>query len=111
MPRTTWADYRLTDYASIERWWELVMSAYTLVSVQTRADEATGAAAMSGLPTPLVEHPARDMGTGWKHHLNTLRLLLLPWLPLLPHAHATAIQSGFAALASLANTFRLALPT
>lgn len=23
-----WTDYRLTDYPSIERWWEIVMSAY-----------------------------------------------------------------------------------
>lgn len=29
-----WADYRLTDYASIERWWEIVMSTYLLVSIQ-----------------------------------------------------------------------------
>jgi SRSO17 transposase len=29
-----WADYRVTDYASIERWWELVWCAYTLVSLQ-----------------------------------------------------------------------------
>lgn len=29
-----WADYRLTDYASIERWWEIIMSAYLLVSLQ-----------------------------------------------------------------------------
>jgi SRSO17 transposase len=32
-----WADYRLTDYASIERWWELVMSAYTLVRYRWRS--------------------------------------------------------------------------
>jgi SRSO17 transposase len=120
-----WADYRVTDFASIERWWELVMSAYTLVSLQTLADEAAGADssaadAASHIPAPLSEHPARDMGGGWKHHLNNLRLLLqphvcacllLPWLPLLPHPHAQAVQSGFAALASLVNTFRLALPT
>ncbi len=29
-----WRDFRLTDYKSIERWWELVMSAYLLVSIQ-----------------------------------------------------------------------------
>ena len=29
-----WADYRLTDSSSIERWWELVMCAYLLVSLQ-----------------------------------------------------------------------------
>jgi SRSO17 transposase len=30
-----WADFRLTDYQSIERWWEIIFSAYLLVSVQT----------------------------------------------------------------------------
>ncbi|MBD2083376.1 transposase, partial [Coleofasciculus sp. FACHB-542] len=29
-----WADFRLTDYESIERWWEIVFSAYLLVSIQ-----------------------------------------------------------------------------
>ncbi len=29
-----WADFRLTDYASISRWWEIVYSAYLLVSMQ-----------------------------------------------------------------------------
>ena len=117
-----WADYRVTDYASIERWWELVMSAYTLVSLQALAREPTSApvAAAADIPAPLTEHPARDTGVGWKHHLNNLRLLLqpyvcfcllLPWLPLVSHAHAQAVQSGFAALASLINTVRLALPT
>lgn len=116
-----WADYRLTDYASIERWWEVVMSAYTLVSRQTLADETASAKdAPANAAAPLHAHPAWDTGSGWKHHLNNLRLLLqpyvsacllLPWLPLVPHAHVVAIQSGFAALASLVNTFRLALPT
>jgi len=27
-----WADFRVTNYAQIERWWEMVMSAYLLVS-------------------------------------------------------------------------------
>lgn len=113
-----WADYRLTDYTSIERWWELVMSAYTLVSLQTLADEAE--ATNSTIPAPIREHPARDTRGGWKHHLNNLRLLLqpftcacllLPWLPLLPRSQIQAFQSGFAALTALVNTFRLALPT
>lgn len=120
-----WADYRLTDYASIERWWELVMSAYTMVSLQTLAEERTeettsATDARAEAATPLTTHPAWDPGSGWKHHLNNLRLLLqphvsacllLPWLPLVPHAHVVALQSGFAALAALVNTFHLALPT
>jgi SRSO17 transposase len=123
-----WADYRLTDYASIERWWEVVMSAYTLVSLQSLAvaaqgQRATALPAEAELPAPaaaLQAHPAWDAGTGWKHHLNNLRLLLqpyvctcllLPWLHLLPPPHVQAIQVGFATLGSLVDTFRLALPT
>ncbi len=30
-----WADFRVTDYAQIEKWWELVMSAYLLVSLHS----------------------------------------------------------------------------
>ncbi|GFE72188.1 transposase [Chroococcus sp. FPU101] len=29
-----WKDFRVTDYVSIEKWWEIVMSAYLLVSLQ-----------------------------------------------------------------------------
>jgi hypothetical protein len=133
-----WADYRLTDFASIERWWELVMSAYTLLSLQSPAFAALGhlgaspparpAAPLPDTPagpapsTPLQAHPAWDAGTGWKHSLNNLRrllqpyvctCLLLPWLHLLSLSppHVQAVQAGFDALGSLVNTFRLMLPT
>ena len=29
-----WADFRVTSYAEIERWWEMVSSAYLMVSLQ-----------------------------------------------------------------------------
>ncbi len=124
-----WADYRLTEYPAIARWWEIVMSAYTLVSLQTPAVAALGHVATAppptpqkppSPPTPLDAHPAWETGTGWKPHLNNLRLLLqpsvctgllLPWLALVPLPHAHRVQTGFAALASLVNTFHLALPT
>ncbi len=131
-----WADDRVTDYAAIARWWELVLSAYTLVSLQSPAFAALGhgaaapetaapaaaapAAAAPLLPAALDAHPAWDTGTGWKSHLNNRRLLLqpsvcacllLPWLPLVPLPHAHSIQTGCTALASLVNAFRLALPT
>ena len=128
-----WADYRLTDYASIERWWELVMSAYTLVSLQTGDIAALGHVTappppaapaappdVAGDGAPLEAHPAWDQGSGWKHHLNNLRLLLqpyvcscllFPWLHLVPLPHVQAVQTGLAALGSLVNTFRLVLPT
>jgi SRSO17 transposase len=122
-----WADYRVTDYASIARWWELVMSAYTLVSLPSLADAARDQPGPPAQPAPapvpsapLEAHPAWDAGTGWKHHLNNLRLLLqpyvcscllFPWLALVPPPHAHAVQTGLAALGSLVDTFRLALPT
>ena len=71
-------------------------------------------------PTPLETHPAWDGGTGWKHELNNLRLLLqsavcscllLPWLHLVPLPQVQAVQHGLAALGALVNTFRLVLPT
>jgi len=31
------ADFRVTNYSQIERWWEMVMSAYLLVSLHTNA--------------------------------------------------------------------------
>ncbi len=103
------------------------MSAYTLVSLQSPAFAELGhvapgpQAAAAPPPTAALDtHPAWDTGSGWKHHLNNLRLLLqpyvcacllLPWLPLVPLPHAQAVQTGLAALGSLVNTFRLALPT
>ena len=121
-----WADYRVTDYAAIERWWELVMSAYTLVSLQTPDFAALGhvaaapPAAEPPATTALDAHPAWESGIGWKHHRNNLRLLLqpyicacllLPWLHLVPLPHMQAVQTGLAALGSLVDTFRLVLPT
>jgi hypothetical protein len=131
-----WADDRVTDYASSERWWELVMSASTLVSLQTPDIAALGHVAAPAPPPPtaaealapeaagdavsLEAHPAWDQGSGWKHHLTTLRLLLqpyvcscllAPWLHVVPLPHVQAVQTGLAALGSLVDTFRLVLPT
>ncbi len=103
------------------------MSAYTLVSLQSPAFAELGhvapvpQAAAAPSPTAALDaHPAWDTGAGWKSHLNNLRLLLqpyvcacllLPWLHLVPLPHGQAVQTGFAALGSLVNTFRLTLPT
>ncbi len=125
-----WADYRVTNSAASARWWELVMSAYTLVSLQSPDCAALGHVAVAPpAPPPPAEpppaaalqaHPAWNTGTGWKSHLNNLRLLLqpyvctcllLPWLHLLSPPHVQAVQTGLATLGSLVNTFPLALPT
>jgi SRSO17 transposase len=113
-----WADYRLTEAHSMERWWEVVMSAYTLVSLQSLARTAKPSAPASApAPAPVTAHPQWAADAGWKHQLNNLRrllqpylcaALLLPWLRLfdLPH-----LQRGLADACSLMNAFHLLGPT
>jgi SRSO17 transposase len=77
-----WADYRLTDYPAIERWWELVFSAYLMVSLQTPVLQ-TPVSPVRPVDTTLVaKHPDWLSSSGWKHTLNNLRLLIQPFVAL-----------------------------
>jgi SRSO17 transposase len=71
-----WADYRLTHYPHIERWWEIVCSSYLMVSLHSEQ--------MRPSPPPsqskLAEHPWWDNGKGWKNILNNLRLTAQPFI-------------------------------
>ncbi len=118
-----WADFRLTDGASIERWWELVLCAYLFVSLQAPVFASAGTDAAPPLPvesTPspaTLQHPAWTEDASWKHRLDNLRLLLqpficacllLPWLRLYPLPHLAA---GLADLCAFMNTYRPLYPT
>ncbi|MBE9100515.1 IS701 family transposase [Vacuolonema iberomarrocanum] len=37
-----WADFRFTNYGVIEKWWEVVMSAYLMVTLQTPSMQSEG---------------------------------------------------------------------
>ncbi|HEV8194815.1 MAG TPA: IS701 family transposase, partial [Ktedonobacterales bacterium] len=116
-----WADYRLTDAHSIERWWELVMDAYLLVSLQAPALAVVPAGnptADQPAPAPATasQHPAWTDDASWKHRLTNLRLflqpfvcacLLLPWLRIHPLPHLSA---GLADLCALMNTYHPLVP-
>jgi len=115
-----WADFRFTNYSQISKWWELVMSAYLLISLQA---EVLNKIPDKGLhePTDSVvskfsEHQLWDEGTGWKNLLNNLRLviqpyqffnLLKPWLRVFPISH---LSVGFFTLITLMNRMRGAIP-
>src|SRR5260370_22145613 len=80
-----WADFRITDYASIERWWELVSCAYLPVSLQNPvfqpASTEPASSQAASVPTPtdrFSEHRCWDPGQGWKNILNNFRLILQP---------------------------------
>ena len=51
-----WADFCVTVYASIERWWEFVCGAYLVVSLQSsvfqHADDASGRSQLSTVTSP-----------------------------------------------------------
>lgn len=88
-----WADYRLTAYPAIERWWEMVSSAYLMVSLHTQAFHALASPLTPLTDSPVTRHPWWTTAPGWKATLNNLRLLiqpfialafLLPWLTVFP---------------------------
>ncbi|MEG5182341.1 hypothetical protein QUB28_00960 [Microcoleus sp. B4-C3] len=43
-----WADFRVTQYSQIEKWWEIVCSAYVMIGLYTRSNRAVN----SQTPSP-----------------------------------------------------------
>jgi len=105
----------MTSYAQIERWWEIVMSAYLLVSLHTsllhqpQLQPSTQPAAQpQAIALKLVQHPDWNQASSWKQVLNNLRLviqpsvilnLLQPWLNLFP----IPLSAGLECLIALMN--------
>ncbi|BCL39756.1 IS701 family transposase [Nostoc sp. MS1] len=98
-----WADYRFTRYEDIERWWEIVCSAYLMVSLHSEQMRPSPGETQS----QFASHPWWDNGKGWKNILNNLRLiaqpfilfnLIYPWLTVFP---ISQLSSGFSKLQSI----------
>lgn len=117
-----WADYRVTDYTSIERWWELTFCAYTLVSFQCPAlqpseQEHQDAAHQTPEVERFPEHRWWDSGPGWKNTLNNLRLILQPFVygcllwPWTLLFNLPSLRTGFVQLTRIMNLFHARLPT
>jgi SRSO17 transposase len=91
-----WADFRLTEYADIEKWWEIVCSAYLMVSLQASAFKSIGflksTEKVSALEKAMQrvdqedkqekfhQHKWWDQRKGWKNTLNNLRLIIQPYV-------------------------------
>lgn len=112
------ADFRLTNYASIERWWEIAFSTYLLVGLQANGFKSVAKKpAISGSisPSPIQQfsqHPCWELGTNWKSALNNLRLIIQPyvfwclielWLRVFP---IPGMKRGFFKLIEIMNCFR-----
>ncbi len=70
-----WADYRLTHYPDIERWWEIVCSSYLMVSLHSEQIQSS----VPKSPSKLASHPWWNDEKGWKNILNNLRLIIQPF--------------------------------
>jgi len=118
-----WADFRVTDYLQIQKWWELVMSAYLMVSLHSKAlnpsQETASGTARSNLDNIISKFPTHewwDTGTGWKNLLNNLRLIIQPFVlfnllkPWLEVFSIPQLSFGFLQLIALMNSFGTMIP-
>ncbi|QLE40002.1 IS701 family transposase [Nostoc sp. C052] len=122
-----WADFRLTDYESIERWWEIIFSAYLLVSIQATYFQVEAEKfANQNLSNPssdysslrdssisqFSQHRQWEPGITWKSSLNNLRLIIQPYifyhllLPWLDVFNIPGMKRCFLKLIELMNDFR-----
>ncbi|NES00569.1 MAG: IS701 family transposase [Symploca sp. SIO1B1] len=102
-----WSDFRVTNYSQIEKWWQLVMSAYFLVSLHSDILHPS----VAPVEEKFQQHGGWDAKKGWKNLLNNLRLILQPflsfnlvkrWLEVFP---IPQLSFGFPRLIALMNQF------
>ena len=115
-----WADYRVTYYAQIERWWESVSSAYLMVSLQFWGLGDKPAAVLNevqlNLLTRFRQHRYWRESQGWKQQLNNVQLLIQPFIffcsikPWLKIFEIPGLQHGFVRLIEHINQFSGWLP-
>jgi len=113
-----WTDYRLTDFQHIEKWWEIIFSVYSMISLHTPPFLSLNQSHQMRLDLPknssvdFTTHQQWNHQTGWKNTLNNLRLivqplllfwLIHPWLDVFPNSH---LLLGFNQLISAMNGFK-----
>ena len=108
-----WADFRLTNYRDIRKWWEMVFSAYLFVSLYS--DQLNKAPKIK--LEIFAEHRGLDNHQGWKNLLNNLRSIMQPfiylnllkaWLKVFP---VPQLLDALSRLIALMNRFANGMPT
>lgn len=112
-----WTDYRFTSFKDIEKWWEIIFSVYTIVSLNSQPFLSLNQQKRSQVEkkdnsVDFSVHQQWDCGSGWKNTLNNLRLILqptlvlwliFPWLEVFPNSK---LLLGFNHLISLINQYQ-----
>jgi SRSO17 transposase len=123
-----WADFRVTNYHQIAKWWEIVSCAFLLISLQTnqRNNQVTresgeeecqslncvGPQGISQEPLKYSQHEGWNFCGGWKSTLNNLRLIIQPYVfynflkPWLLIFDIPSLKTGFLELLNMMNKFR-----
>jgi len=95
-----WKDYRFTNFAEINKWWEIIYSAYLMISLKTPVFISLNSSSVANISSSstnidLTSHPQWNHQPGWKNVLNNLRLmiqpsfvlwLIYPWLEIFPNS-------------------------
>ena len=119
-----WTDYRFTEFSKINRWWEIIFSAYWMVSSssevfvrlnQSQALLASKISSKNDIHKFNLHQQWSEKG-GWKATLNNLRLIIqpviifwmiIPWLEVFPNH---SLIRGFHQLISVMNQFYVSFP-
>ena len=119
-----WTNYRFTNFQEINKWWEIIFSAYWMVSSHDKAfHDLNQSQALSNSNitskesvTDFTFHSQWSHKGGWKTTLNNLRLviqpsilfwMIIPWLDIFPNR---SLLVGFHQLISVMNQFYFYFP-
>jgi len=113
-----WTDYRLTNFEQIEKWWEIIFCAYTMISLNSPAflaldePEQIETEVQKSQWVDFSNHQQWNHESGWKNVLNNFRLivqplllfwLIYPWIDIFPNSN---LLLGFNHLISAMNQFK-----
>ena len=120
-----WTSYRFTNFEQINKWWEIIFSAYWMISSYSKVFcDLNQSQALSTPPKAQAEsliphfnlHQQWSNQPGWKTTLNNLRLIIqpailfwtiIPWLDIFPNR---SLLLGFHQLIAAMNRFSFYLP-
>ena len=114
-----WTNYRFTNFAEINKWWEMIFSAYWMVSSHSQVFADLNSSNEPKFKKSTVDfslHQQWSVETGWKATLNNFRLIIQPtillwmispWLDVFPNR---SLLLGFHQLIAVMNQFSFSLP-
>ena len=109
-----WTNYRFTNFEQIDKWWEIIFSAYWMIS--SLSQELCELSSTQNFLVNISLHPQWSNQGGWKTTLNNLRLIIqptvlfwtiIPWLDVFPNR---SLLLGFHQLIATINNISAYFP-